>query len=214
MTIQVTIADDHPIVRQGVQQILSGTEDISVAAEATDGHQLLAQMSAHPCDIVLLDLSMPGGDGLDVLQALRREWPATPVLVLTMHSEDQFAIRCLRLGARGFLTKDSAPGELVTAIRKIVGGGRYISPAVAERLAAHLGPGPERPPHERLSDREYQVLRLIACGKSTREIAAMLSLSGKTVGTYRTRILEKMDMHSAAELTAYAVRHQLTDPPA
>ena len=163
------------------------------------------------CDIVLLDLTMPGSDGMDVLKSLRRQWPRTPVLVLTMHSEDQFAVRSLRAGASGYLTKDSAPGELVSAIRKIVGGGHYISTWVAERLAAYLGTDTEKPAHERLSDREYQVLRLIAAGRSTREIAGELSLSSKTVGTYRSRILEKMRMHSSAELTAYAVRNRLAD---
>jgi two-component system, NarL family, invasion response regulator UvrY len=209
--IRVLIADDHPIVRQGVIQILSSTRDIVVAAEATSGRELMHQVAVTPCDIVLLDLTMPGSDGLDVLKQLRREAPQTPVLVLTMHSEDQFAVRSLRAGASGYLTKDSAPSELVGAIRKIVAGGRYISPLMAERLAAHLGPDAEQPLHERLSDREYQVLRLIAAGKSTREIAAQLSLSTKTVSTYRARILEKMEMRSAAELTAYAVRHHLAD---
>ena len=209
--IRVLIADDHPIVRQGLRQILSGTADVAVAAEATDGRELLEQMRRSLCDVVLLDLTMPGSDGMDVLKALRREWPETPVLVLTMHSEDQFAVRALRAGAAGYLTKDSAPSELVGAIRKIVAGGRYISPWVAERLASHFGPDDERPAHERLSDREYQVLRLIAAGKSTREIAEMLSLSAKTVGTYRARILEKMRMRTAAELTAYAVRNRLAD---
>lgn len=209
--IRVMIADDHPIVRQGLRQILSGTDDIIVAADATSERELLDQMARVPCDVVLLDLTMPGSDGIDVLKSLRRDWPHTPVLVLTMHSEDQFAVRTLRAGAAGYLTKDSAPGELVGAIRKIVGGGRYISTWVAERLAAHLGPDVEKPAHERLSDREYQVLRLIASGRSTREIAAQLALSSKTVGTYRSRILEKMRMHTAAELTAYAVRNRLAD---
>jgi two-component system invasion response regulator UvrY len=209
--IRVLIADDHPIVRQGVRQILSATDDIVVSAEATSGRQLLERMPEMACDIVLLDLTMPGSDGLDVLKVIRRDFAAIPVLILTMHSEDQFAVRSLRAGAAGYLTKDSAPAELVGAIRKVVGGGRYISPWLAERLAAHFGPEPDKPVHERLSDREYQVLRLIASGKTTREIAVTLSLSSKTVATYRSRILEKMGMHSAAELTAYAIRNQLAD---
>ena len=209
--IRVLIADDHPIVRQGLCQILSSTTDIVVAAEARDGRELLAQMPEVACDIVLLDLTMPGSDGMDVLKTLRRQWPRTPVLILTMHSEDQFAVRSLRAGASGYLTKDSAPAELVSAIRKIVGGGHYISTWVAERLAAYFGTDAEKPAHERLSDREYQVLRLIAAGRSTREIAGELSLSSKTVGTYRARILEKMRMHTSAELTAYAVRNHLAD---
>lgn len=209
--IRVYIADDHPIVRQGLRQILAATSDIVVAGEATTGRELLDQINGSAIDAILLDLTMPGIDGMDVLKLLRRDWPQIPVLVLTMHSEDQFAVRTLRAGASGYLTKDSAPAELVGAIRRIVGGGRYISTWVAEKLAAHLGPDSEKPAHERLSDREYQVLRLIACGKSTREIAGELQLSSKTVGTYRSRILEKMRMHSSAELTAYAVRNHLAD---
>jgi DNA-binding NarL/FixJ family response regulator len=154
---------------------------------------------------------MPGIDGMDVLKIARRDFPEIPVLILTMHAEDQFALRTLKAGASGYLTKDSAPSELVGAIRKIVDGGRYISTWVAEALATHLGPDVEKSPHERLSDREYQVLRLIAMGRSTREIAAELTLSVKTVGTYRARILEKMHMHTAAELTAYAVRNRLAE---
>ncbi len=208
---RVFIADDHPIVRQGLRQILSATPDVVVAGEATNGADLLDALPRTPCDIVLLDLTMPGIDGLDVLKTLRRDRPQTPVLVLTMHSEDQFAVRSLKAGASGYLTKDSAPAELVGAIRRIVGGGRYISTWLAEKLAAHLGPESEKPAHERLSDREYQVLRLIAAGRSTREIAEELGLSIKTVGTYRSRVLEKMRMHTAAELAAYAVRHHLAD---
>jgi DNA-binding NarL/FixJ family response regulator len=166
-------------------------------------------MESGGCDIVLLDLTMPDSDGLDLLKILRRQWPRTPVLVLTMHSGDEFAVRTLRAGASGFLTKESAPAELIGAIRRIVLGGRYISIEVAERIAVHLGPKAERLPHERLSDREYQVLQLIASGKSTREMAEVLSVSGKTVGTYRARILEKMSFSSTAELVAYAVRHRL-----
>jgi DNA-binding NarL/FixJ family response regulator len=209
--IRVLIADDHPIVRRGLIQILSGTDDIVVSGEATTSRDLLDQMATTPHDIVLLDLTMPGGEGLDALKTMRHDFPQTPVLVLTMHSEDQFAVRSLRAGASGYLTKDSAPANLVGAIRRVVSGGRYISPQLAERLAAHVGPEAERPVHERLSDREYQVLRLIAAGKSTREIADTLSLSIKTVSTYRSRILEKMEMRSAAELTAYAVRHHLDE---
>ena len=209
--IRVFIADDHPIVRQGLRQILAATSDIVVAGEATTGRELLDELNVAGIDAILLDLTMPGIDGMDVLKQLRRDWPQIPVLVLTMHSEDQFAVRTLRAGASGYLTKDSAPAELVGAIRRIVTGGRYISTWVAEKLAAHLGPDSEKPAHERLSDREYQVLRLIAGGKSTREIAGELQLSSKTVGTYRSRILEKMRMHSSAELTAYAVRNHLAD---
>jgi two-component system invasion response regulator UvrY len=209
--IRVLVADDHPVVRQGLRQIVSPFPDLSVVAEATTGADVLAQMGRVACDIILLDLSMPGSYGLDVLKALRRDWPKTPVLVLTMHGEEQFAVRTLVAGASGYLTKDGAPAELVKAIRQIVRGGRYITPSVAERLVDHLGCKSERPTHELLSDREHQVLRLIAAGKTTREIAAELSLSHKTVGTYRSRMCEKLRIRSGAELMAYAIRSRLFD---
>ena len=208
---RVVIADDHPIVRQGLRQIIADAGDVVVAAEATTGSELLALLPGVRCDIVLLDLSMPGSDGLDVLKTLRRDWPHTPVLVLTMHSEDQFAVRSLKAGASGYLTKDSAPSELMGAIRRIVAGGRYITPSIADRLVEQLDASAQRPPAERLSDREYQVLRLIAAGKTTREIARALAVSQKTIGTYRTRIREKLHLQTTAELLAFAVRNQLTD---
>jgi two-component system, NarL family, invasion response regulator UvrY len=209
--IRVFIADDHPVVRQGIRQIVAATDDIVVGEEATTGPEVLERLPETACDLLLLDLSMPGLEGIDLLKQVKRDRPSLAVLVLTMHSEEQFAVRALRAGANGYLTKDSAPAELVGAVRKIVGGGRYISLALAERLAGHLGPESAQPVHERLSDREYQVLRLIAAGHSTRQIALMLSLSVKTVGTYRARLLEKMQMRTAAELAAYAVRNRLTD---
>jgi two-component system, NarL family, invasion response regulator UvrY len=209
---RVFIADDHPVVRRGIRQIVSDTHDIVVVGEATTGVETLELVgNAIPCDLVLLDLSLPDRDGLDVLKQLRREHPGLRVLVLTMHSEDQFAVRALKAGAAGYLTKDGAPAELIGAIRKIVAGGRHVNPQLAERLVAHLGPDADRPAHERLSDREYQVLRMIAAGKTTRQISAELVLSIKTVSTYRSRLLDKMDMKSAAELAAYAVRHHLAD---
>jgi two-component system invasion response regulator UvrY len=208
--IKVFIADDHPVVRKGIRQIVGDIPDISIVGEATSGREALDLIgTVVPCDLVLLDLSLPDVDGLDVLKRLRRTHPAVRVLVLTMHSEDQFAIRALKAGAAGYLTKDGAPAELIGAIRKIVAGGRHVNSQLAERLVAHLGPDVERPVHERLSDREYQVLRMIAAGKTTREISAELALSMKTVSTYRSRLLEKMNMRSAAELAAYAVRHHL-----
>jgi DNA-binding NarL/FixJ family response regulator len=209
--IGVFIADDHPVVRQGIRQIVAATDDITVVDEATTGHEALQRLADIQCDLVLLDLSLPDIDGLDLLKQLKREYPQRPVLVLTMHSEDQFALRALKAGASGYLTKESAPGELVGAVRKVVAGGRYISQRLAESLAAHLGPDAEKPIHERLSDREYQVLRLIAAGRSTRDISTQLSLSSKTVSTYRARLLEKMGMKTSAELMAYAVRHHLAD---
>jgi DNA-binding NarL/FixJ family response regulator len=210
--IRVFIADDHPVVRKGIRQIVSEMPDIVVVGEAATGRETL-ELAANtiPCDVILLDLSLPDCDGLDVLKALRRQQPSVRVLVLTMHSEDQFAVRALKAGAAGYLTKDGAPSELIGAIRKIVAGGRHLNVRLAERLAAHLGPDAERPAHERLSDREYQVLRMIAGGKTTRQISAELALSMKTVSTYRARLLDKMNMKSAAELAAYAVRNHLTD---
>jgi two-component system invasion response regulator UvrY len=210
--IRVFIADDHPVVRKGIRQIVADTSDIVVVGEAMNGREAIELVGGIvPCDLVLLDLSLPDRDGLDVLKQLRREHPSIRVLVLTMHSEDQFAIRALKAGAAGYLTKDGAPAELIGAIRKIVAGGRHVTTRLAERLVAHLGPDAERPAHERLSDREYQVLRMIAAGKSTRQISAELALSVKTVNTYRSRLLDKMNMKSAAELAAYAVRHHLAD---
>jgi DNA-binding NarL/FixJ family response regulator len=209
--IRVAIVDDHPVVRLGIRQIVTGTDDIVVMLEATSGRELIDRLAHTEVDLILFDLSLPDIDGLELLKHLRRDWPGVPVLVLTMHSEEQFAIRTLRAGASGYLTKDSAPAELVGAIRKVVGGSRYMTAQLAERIAAHLGPDNERPLHERLSDREYQVLRMIARGKPTREISSELSLSVKTVSTYRARLLEKMGMRSTAEVTAYAVRHHLTD---
>jgi two-component system invasion response regulator UvrY len=209
--IGVFIADDHPVVRQGIRQIVASTDDIKVVDEATTGHEAMERLATSTCDLVLLDLSLPDIDGLDLLKQLKREHPRRPILILTMHSEDQFALRALKAGASGYLTKESAPGELVDAVRKVVAGGRYISQRLAETLAAHLGPDAEKPAHERLSDREYQVLRLIAAGRSTRDISAQLALSMKTISTYRARLLDKMGMKTSAELTAYAVRFHLAD---
>jgi DNA-binding NarL/FixJ family response regulator len=208
---RVLIADDHPIIRQGLRQILATTPDIGIACEANDADQTLAAIRQVPLDLVLLDLSMPGTDGLELLKQIKRERVDLPVLVLTMHSEDQFAVRAFRAGAAGYLTKDSAPSELLGAIRKVKDGGRYVSDRVAERLAGYMGRDVGRMPHERLSDREYQVLCRIAAGKSTRDISTELTLSVKTVATYRTRVFEKMNVRSNAELAAYAVRHHLAE---
>ena len=209
--IRVLIADDHPIVRQGIQKTIEANADMRVEAEAVDAQQTLDRAGLDSIDLVLLDLSMPGADGLDVLKDLKRRRPLLPVLVLTMHSEEQFAIRSLKAGASGYLTKDTVPDELVRAIRTVVGGRHYISSTLGDRLAASLTDGSAPSQHERLSDREYQVFRRIAVGRTSREISAELALSVKTVATYRARVLEKMGMRTNAELVSYAVRNRLAD---
>lgn len=209
--IRVLIADDHPIVRQGIQKTIEGNPDMRVEAEAVDAQQTLDRSALNDLDLVLLDLSMPGADGLDVLKELKRRRPQLPVLVLTMHSEEQFAIRSLKAGASGYLTKDTVPEELVRAIRTVVGGRHYISSTLGDRLATTLVDGNVTSQHERLSDREYQVFRRIAVGRTSREISAELALSVKTVATYRARVLEKMGMRTNAELVSYAVRNRLAD---
>ena len=208
--IKIFIADDHPVVRQGVRQIVASHDDLVVAGEATTGRETVERLPQLTCDVVLLDLSLPDVDGLDLLKDLRRAQPQTPILVLTMHSEAQFAVRALKAGAAGYVTKESAPSELVTAIRKVVVGGHYVTAGLAERLAANISGGGAMP-HESLTDREYQVFRLMAAGQSSRQIATALSLSIKTVSTHRARIFEKMQMTSAAQLAAYAVRNRLAD---
>ena len=209
--IRVLIADDHAVVRQGLKQILGDTPEMVVAGEATNGQEVLDKVRAETWDVVVLDISMPDRSGLDILKQLRSERPKLPVLVLSMHSEDQYAMRVLKAGASGYLTKDSAPDELVKAIRKVVSGGRYVSSFLAEKLAFEIGTDSSRLPHETLSDREFQVLRLIAAGKSVTEIATELYLSVKTVSTYRARVLQKMNLGTNAELMHYAMQNHLID---
>jgi len=209
--IRALIADDHAVVRQGLKQILGDTPEMVVAGEATNGQEVLDKVRAETWDVVVLDISLPDRSGLDILKQLRSERPKLPVLVLSMHSEDQYAMRVLKAGASGYLTKDSAPDELVKAIRKVVSGGRYVSSFLAEKLAFEIGTDSSRLPHETLSDREFQVLRLIAAGKSVTEIAAELYLSVKTVSTYRARLLEKMNLGTNAELMHYAMQNHLID---
>ena len=209
--IKVLIADDHAVVRQGLKRILQDTHGMVVAGEAVNGQEVLKKVRAEPWDVVILDISMPGHSGLDILKELEHERPKLPVLVLSMHSEDQFAMRVLRAGASGYLTKDSAPDELVKAVRKVARGGKYVSPLLAEKLAYEIGPDSNKLPHETLSDREFQVLRMIATGKAVGEIATELSLSPKTISTYRARLLQKMNLTSNAELIYYAIQNHLID---
>ncbi len=209
--IRVLIADDHAVVRQGLKQILGDTPEMLVAGEAINGQEVLDKVRAEAWDVVILDISMPDHSGLDILKQLRSERPKLPVLVLSMYSEDQFAVRVLKAGASGYLTKESAADELVKAIRKVVSGGTYVSSFLAEKLAFEIGTDSNMLPHETLSDREFQVLRGIAAGKSVTEIAAELYLSVKTVSTYRTRMLTKMNLGTNAELMHYAIRNHLID---
>jgi two-component system invasion response regulator UvrY len=209
--LKILIADDHAIVRQGLKQIVTETRDMTVAGEADNGQELLNKIKEDDYDVVVLDITMPGRDGLDVLRQLRTERPRLPVLMLSIHPEEQYALRALRAGASGYLTKESAPDELVGAIRKVSSGGKYISASLAEKLAFELEAGHAQALHEALSDREYQVLCLIASGKTVMDIAQELSLSEKTVSTYRSRVLEKMNMKNNAELTYYAIKNQLVD---
>jgi two-component system invasion response regulator UvrY len=209
--IRILIADDHPIVRAGLKQILADASDIEVAAEADDGHELLKRIRKGGIDVALLDISMPGLTGLDALKQIKVENPNLPILVLSMHPEDQYGIRVLKAGAAGYLMKSAAPDQLIGAIRKVQRGGRYVSPSLAEKIAFDLQTGASGLPHETLSDREYQVLCMIASGKTVKQIAAELALSEKTVSTYRARILEKMNMKSNSELTHYAIKLDLVD---
>jgi DNA-binding NarL/FixJ family response regulator len=209
--INVLIADDHPIVRQGLRQILSGLPDMQVAGEAINAQQTLEQVRAGGWDVLVLDISMPGRSGFDILSELKHEQPNLPVLVLSIHSEEQFAVRVLKAGASGYLTKENAPAELIKAIRKVVDGGKYISGELAESLAFGLDAATERPLHEALSDREFQVMQLIAGGKTLADIAASLSLSAKTISTYRTRLLQKLNLKTNADIIRYALENGLSE---
>jgi DNA-binding NarL/FixJ family response regulator len=209
--IKLIIADDHPIVREGLKQIIADSQHFTVSDEAGDGPELLDKVRKEDFDVIILDLKMPGMDGLDVLKQLKVEKPRIPVIILTVHPEAQYALRILRAGASGYLTKESVSTELITAIRKVHRGGKYISPGLAEKIAFALDTDSEKMLHETLSDREYQVMYMIASGKTVTEIAEEISLSVKTISTYRARILEKMNMKTNAELTRYAFQNSLID---
>lgn len=207
--IKILLADDHTIVRDGLKRILEATDDLVVADEAVDGFAVLTKIRAGKFDLLLLDMSMPGKSGIELIKQIKTEQPCLPILVLTMHDEEQYAVRAIRAGAAGYLTKESASSQLVHAIRKVAAGGLYIGPTVAEQLALNLRPTADVLPHKMLSDREFEVFELLVNGKSVGEIANQLHLSIKTVSTHKTHIMQKMQMHSLADLVYYAASHKL-----
>jgi two-component system invasion response regulator UvrY len=209
--ISVLIVDDHPIVRRGLKEILKGEPDVEVA-ETADGREALRLIRQQAFDLVVLDLDLPGTNGLDVLKDIKREHRGLHVLVLSVYPEDQFAVRVLKAGASGFLSKDAAPDELVKAIRKILAGGKHISGRIAEQLLEHLSDKPDSSLHDKLSDREFQVLCLFGSGKTAKQIAEELCLSPPTVSTYRARILDKMNLKTTADLIRYAIEHRIASP--
>jgi DNA-binding NarL/FixJ family response regulator len=207
----VLIADDHPIVRGGLKELLVRHLEDVACSEAENAEQALAQVQRHSWDVLILDITMPGRSGSDILSDLRRAQPKLPILVLSMHPEEQYAKRVLKAGARGYLKKESAPEELMQAVRKLLAGRRYVSPALAERFARDLHESPDQPVHDALSPREFEILVMIGSGKTVSRIAEELHLSVTTVSTYRARVLEKMKMATTAELMRYAFRNQLVD---
>jgi two-component system invasion response regulator UvrY len=209
--IRIGIADDHPIVREGLKQLIAKTADLSVTVEASDGQEILAKLRKTPVDLLLLDISMPVRNGVDILKQLHDKWPKLKTLMLSAHPEAKYAVRAFKLGAAGYLTKEGAPKELIAAIRMVLSGKRYISPGFAQHLVMNLDNDGEKPLHEKLSNRELEVLCLIASGKPLTEIANGLFLSVKTVSTYRSRILEKLNMRSNADLIRYAIQKDLIE---
>jgi DNA-binding NarL/FixJ family response regulator len=208
--IRAFVVDDHPIVRRGLKHILDEAPDVRVVEEASSGAELFEKLGRTACDLLILDISLPDRSGLEVLKEVRRLHPRLPVLVFSMYAEDLFAIRALRAGAAGYVAKDSVPEELLKAVRRAGTGGKYVSAALAEKLATEIGRG-ERVAHERLSDREYEVMCLLARGKRVSTIASDLALSVKTVSTYRVRVLEKLGVKTTADVTRYALKHGLVD---
>mgnify|MGYP001147814114 CR=1 FL=1 len=207
--IRILVADDHAVVRQGVIQILADVRDMLVKDEAQNGTETMDKILKYEYDVVLLDISMPGRSGLEVLEDIKAQRPKLAVLILSMHPEEQYAVRALRAGASGYLTKASAPQELIGAIRKVASGGKYVTASLAEKLADEMDIATQKLPHERLSNREHQVMLMLASGKSVSDIADELCLSIKTISTYRARILEKMEMSTNSALIAYAVKNNL-----
>lgn len=209
--IRIVVADDHTIVREGLKQILNAAGDLEVVAEAQNGFEVIERVRALEFDVLLLDMSMPGKSGIELIKQVHVEKPKLRILVLSMHEEHQYAVRAIRAGAAGYLTKEGASAQLVSAIRKVAGGGAYISSAVAEQLALGAMPDAKGPPHAALSDREFQIFRMIAEGKSVSDIAERLNLSVKTVSTHKANILQKMNMTTQAELIKYALTHRLVE---
>jgi DNA-binding NarL/FixJ family response regulator len=207
--IRVLIADDHTILREGLKQLLMAAGDLEVVGEASDGHEVLQQVRTLEFAVLLLDMSMPGRSGVDLIKQVKAEKPRLRVLVLSMHQEHQYAVRAIQAGASGYLTKESAATQLVTAIRTVAGGGAFITAEVAEQLALDAMPQSDGPPHAMLSDREYQVFHMLASGRSVTDIAAQLNLSGKTISTHKARLMEKLNVNNPAELIHYALRHRL-----
>jgi two-component system, NarL family, invasion response regulator UvrY len=209
--IRIIVADDHPVVRAGIKEILAEDPTLNVTDEASSGYELLRKIREQEFDVIILDISMPGIDGLDTLKQIKSEKPKARVLILTIHPEARYAVRCVRMGADGYLTKGSAPTELIGAIKRISQGRKYIGLSLAEKLTEELDQDSAKLPHQALSDREYQVMVMISSGKPLKEIADQLSLSTKTVSTYRSRILEKMKLNNNSELMLYAIRNGLID---
>ncbi len=209
--IKIVIADDHAIVREGLKRIVSSAEGMAVVGEAKDGNEVIQRVRDLTFDVLMLDLSMPGRSGMETIKLVRAENPKLRILVLSMHQELQYAVRAIKSGASGYLTKESAPDLLVLAIRKIASGGAYISAEVAERLALHAMPGSEILPHENLTEREFEVMQLLVAGTSVTQIATKINLSVKTVSTHKTNLMQKMALENQSELIRYAMRHRLVD---
>ena len=211
--IRVVIADDHTIVREGLKQVLATDPELEVVGEARDGLEAMQLVRGTPFDVLLIDISMPGRSGLEVIRQIKAEKPKLRILVLSMHEEHQYAVRAIRSGASGYLTKDSASTQLISALRKVAAGGAWISAEVAEQLALGAMPHADQAPHTALSDREFQVLRMLAAGDTVTDVAAKVNLSVKTVSTHKSRLMQKLGVSTNTELLRYAIQHRLTEDP-